>query len=381
MNFGLSSEQADLRSRVIDFAQSELSPISEADDLNGSFARDNWQKCADFGLLGGRIPKEFGGQGWDVITHVVALEALGYACRDNGLTLGVNSLVWTILEPIMAFGNEDQKREFVPKLISGEWIAGDCITEVEAGSDALSMQTSAVKHGDHYALNGEKRYIGFAPIADIFLVMAKTNPDIGSWGISAFLIKSDSDGIERSERNGKMGLRTLPAGSVTLKDCRVSENSRLGGEGIGLSMFNSTMEWERSFILCSHIGAMERQLEVCVEYARERKQYGKNIGSFQSVSNRIADMKLRMETCRLMLYKCAWLKEQGESAALDSALANLLASESILASSMDAVRTFGGKGYMSEFGVERDLRDAVGGIIYAGTSDIQRNLIARMLGL
>jgi len=281
----------------------------------------------------------------------------------------------------MAFGTEEQKRDLVPKLVSGEWVAGDCITEPEAGSDALNMQTTAIKSEGDYILNGEKQYIGFAPIADVLLVLAKTNPEMGSWGISAFLVKGDSEGVYRSPNKNKMGLRTLPSGSVTFSDCRVPESSRLGAEGVGLSMFNSTMEWERSFILCSHIGAMERQLEECVEYARNRKQFGKSIGSFQSISNRVANMRLRLETCRLLLYKCAWLKQQGESAALESAMANLHASESMLESSLAAVRVFGGKGYQSEFGIERELRDAVGGVIYAGTSDIQRNLIARMLGL
>ena len=178
-----------------------------------------------------------------------------------------------------------------------------------------------------------------------------------------------------------MGLRTSPMGEIVLQDCFVPEEQRLGAEGVGTSVFNSSMEWERSCILGSHVGAMERQLELCIKYARERRQFGQPIGKFQSVSNRIADMKVRLETARLILYKVAWLKKTGKSAVMDAALAKLYLSEAFVQSSMDAIRVHGGYGYMTEFEIERDLRDSIGGTIYSGTSDIQRMVIARLSGL
>jgi len=200
-------------------------------------------------------------------------------------------------------------------------------------------------------------------------------------GITAFLIEKGTPGFSTGRALEKMGLRTSPMGEVILQDCFVPEESRLGREGAGSSIFNDSMEWERSCILGSHVGAMERQLERSIRYARERRQFGQPIGKFQSVANRIADMKVRLETARLILYKIAWLKKMGKPAVMEAALAKLYLSESFVQSSQDAIRTLGGYGYMSEFEVERDLRDAIGGTIYSGTSDIQRMIIARLLGL
>ena len=379
MDFSLTHKQLDLRKQHVEFAEKALEHSVLEQDESSSFSIENWKKCADFGILRGTVPKAYGGFGRDVLTNVIILEALGYGCRDNGLTLGVNSLLWTILEPIMTFGSEEQKRHYLPKLCSGEWIAADAITEEQAGSDALSMKTRAIRKDGGYVLNGKKCYVGFAPIADVFLVFAKTDPEAGVWGFSAFLLEADTKGLKKSENRKKMGLRTLPTGDIILEDCFVPEENRLGPEGIGMGMFSSTMEWERSFILASHVGAMARQLEICIEYSRSRKQFGKPISEFQSVSNRLADMKLRLETSQLLLYKAAWLKDQGDKSALQAALTNLHISESFLHSSLEANRLHGAKGYLSEFEIERDLRDAVGGVIYAGTSDIQRNLISRIL--
>lgn len=381
MDFSLTAQQQDLRARVIAFAREDLPKSVAERDRSSSFDAESWMKCARFGLLWGNVPSELGGAGWDDTTTVVALEALGYGCRDNGLTLGVNSLVWTILKPLLVFGSASQKSKYIPLLCSGQWLAADGITELAAGSDAMAMQTTATRVEGGYTLNGTKSFIGFGPDASLALVLAKTQPAAGAWGISAFLVERGTKGFEQSPNKQKMGLRTLPMGDLTFENCFVPEGARLGPEGVGLSLFNTTIEWERSFILASHVGAMERQLEDCARFAKERKQFGKPIGSFQSVSNRIADMRARLETSKLLLYKAAWLKDRGDAAAMESAIANLCISEAFLQSSLDAVRIHGARGYVSEFEVERDLRDATGGVIYAGTSDILRNLIARMLGL
>jgi alkylation response protein AidB-like acyl-CoA dehydrogenase len=224
-------------------------------------------------------------------------------------------------------------------------------------------------------------FVTNAPLADLAVVFATVDPAKGMWGITAFVVEKGTPGFSISRDIDKMGLRTAPMAELLFQDCYVPEENRLGPEGVGARIFNHSMEWERSCILASHVGAMEHQLEVCIRYARERLQFGQPIGQFQSVSNRIADMKVRIETARLILYKVAWLKKMGKPATMEAALAKLYLSECFVQSGMDAIRIHGGYGYMTEFELERDLRDAVGGTLYSGTSDIQRNIIARLLGL
>jgi hypothetical protein len=224
-------------------------------------------------------------------------------------------------------------------------------------------------------------FVTNAPIADIAVVFATVDPSKGISGITAFIVNKEMQGFSISRHLDKMGLRTSPMAEIILQNCFVPEENRLGQIGGGTSIFTNSMGWERSSILGSQIGAMEYQLETSIRYARERRQFGQPIGKFQSVSNRIADMKVRLETARLLLYNVAWTKQQGKSAVLEAALAKLYLSECFVESSLDAIRIRGGYGYMTEFEVERDLRDAIGGIIYSGTSDIQRTIIARLSGL
>jgi alkylation response protein AidB-like acyl-CoA dehydrogenase len=266
-------------------------------------------------------------------------------------------------------------------MVSGEVIACYCMSEEHTGSDAYALHTTAQKCDGGYVLNGEKWFVTFGPVADIALVYATTNPNAGKWGISLFIVERDTPGYEAGAVQGKMGLRTIPIGKVTLKDCVVPAANMIGKEGSGASIFNASQEWERACILAGQIGMMERQLDGCVRYARERQAFGQSIGKFQAISHRIAEMKLRLETARLLTYRAAWAKQTGQPAMLDAALANLHLGEAFLSNSTDAVRIHGGRGYLTEFEVERDLRDAMGGPIYGGTADIQRNIIARLLGL
>jgi alkylation response protein AidB-like acyl-CoA dehydrogenase len=224
-------------------------------------------------------------------------------------------------------------------------------------------------------------FVTNAPIADVAVVFATLDPSKGMWGITGFIIDYGTPGFSVSRKIDKMGLRTSPMGELIMQDCYIPKENRLGPEGAGARIFNHSMEWERSCILASNLGTMERQLEKCIQYAQDRVQYNQSIGKYQSVANRIVDMKVRLETARLILYKVAWLKKMGKPAVLEAALAKLYLSESFVQSSMDAIRTLGGYGYMTEFEVERDLRDSIGGTIYSGTSDIQRNIIARLIGL
>jgi hypothetical protein len=369
------------REEVKTFALAELNDHVIEQDLTGTFDRAKWSRLAEVGILGSFVPVEYGGRGLDIMSTVLMLEGLGYGCRDNGLTLAVNGQLWTVAEPILMFGTEAQKLRYLPGLSTGALIGAHAITEPESGSDSYSLTTTAERSRDGYLLNGVKSLIGMAPECDVALVFAKTNPAQGRWGISAFLVDADTEGLTLSKPRPKMGLRTNPSGDMHFENCWIPETARLGPEGAGAAISGESLEWERSLIFCSHLGAMERQLDEAVEYAKNRHQFGRPIGQFQSVSNRIADMKLRLETAKLLLYRAAWLKASGAPAGMEAALTKLHFAESFLASSLDAVRVHGGRGYMTDFEVERDLRDAVGGVLYGGTSDIQRHVIARLLGL
>lgn len=380
MDFSWSEAQLALRDKAAAFAEQELNSFVN-DGSEPDFNRELWQRCADFGVQGAFIDTKFGGQGHDILTTILMLGGIGYGCRNNGFTLGLNGHMWAVMEPVLRFGNEAQHERYLPGLCNGQLIGAHGMSEPGSGSDAFSLKTTAQTVDGGYVLSGHKVYIGLAPVCDLALVFASTAPDKGQWGISAFIVEASREGFETVGPVAKMGLSGSPLGEIKLNDCFVPTENRLGPEGAGVSIFNHSMEWERSFIFSSHVGAMQRQLDETLAYAGKRRQFGQRIGQFQSVSNRIADMKLRLETARLLLYQCAWQKQTDESIAVDAALAKLHISESFVQSSLDAVRVHGALGYLSEYGVERDLRDATGGVIYSGTSDIQRQLIARLLGV
>ncbi|HFE67190.1 MAG TPA: acyl-CoA dehydrogenase [Chloroflexi bacterium] len=381
MDFSWSEEQIEFKRNVIQFAQKELNEGLMERDQNSEFSREGWQKCAQFGIIGLPFPEKYGGMEADVLTTMLAMEGLGYGCKDNGLIFGINAQMWSVMQPILTFGTEEQREKYLPPMIRGEMIGAHGMSEPDSGSDAYSLRTRAEKVDGGYVLNGAKMFVSNAPVADVSVVFATVDPKRGMWGVTGFIVDHDTPGFSVSRHIDKMGLRTSPMGELIFQDCFLPEENRLGPVGAGANIFKDSMEWERSCILGSHIGAMERQIEETVQYAREREQFGQPVGKFQSVANRIVDMKVRLETARLLLYKVAWLKSQGQTAVMEAALAKLYLSESFVASGIDAIKTHGGYGYMTEFEVERDLRDAIGGLLYSGTSDIQRNIIARLLGL
>lgn len=382
MNFDWDDAQLAYRDRVLAFAETELNAELAERERDAVFPRSCWEKCADFGILALSVPGEHSdGEDVDFLTAMLAVEALGRGCRDNGLVFALNAQMWTVQLPIVQFGTDTQKDRYLRPMCEGRLIGAHAITEPETGSDAFSMRTTATRTDGGYVLNGTKHYVSLAPVADLALVFATLDPGLGKWGVTAFLVECSAKGVRRGPAQEKMGLRTVPMGRLEFDDCFVPESARLGPEGAGVSLSNSSLEWERCCILAGHLGAMERQLAECVAYARSRRQFGQPIGKFQAVSHRIVDMKLRLETSRLLLYKVAWLKSEGRTAMTEAALLKLHLSESFTASSLDAIRIHGGRGYLTEFGVERDLRDAVGGTIYAGTSDIQRNIVAGLIGL
>ena len=381
MDFSWTAEQLGLKTAVIDFSQKELNAGMVERDRCGQFSPENWRKCAEFGLQGLPIPETYGGAGTDILTTLLAMEGLGYGCRDNGLIFSLNAQLWCVQLPILTFGTAEQKQKYLPGLSRGELIGAQGMTEPDSGSDAYSLRTRAQHHKNGYLLNGTKMFVTNAPIADLAVIFATVDPAQKIGGITAFVVEKGTPGFSVSRDLDKMGMRTSSTGEVILQDCYVPVENRLGPEGAGASIFNSSMEWERSCILAAHVGAMERQLEACIRYARERSQFNQPIGKFQAVAHRIAAMKVRLETARLMLYKIAWMKLTDKTAVLEAAIAKLYLSECFVQSSMDAISIHGGYGYMTEFEVERDLRDAIGGTIYGGTSDIQRQVIARLLGL
>jgi len=382
MDFRWIEEQETYKAEVIAFARRALGKDAIAHDREAVFPRDDWNKCAAFGIQSLSVPEVYSShEERDFLSAMLAMEGLGYACRDNGLTFALSAQIWTVQLPIVEFGTAAQKQRFLPALCSGQMIGAHAITEEESGSDVFAIATRAEKKEGGYLLNGVKRYVSLAPVANLVLVFASTDPSLGKWGITAFLIETDRPGVRLGAECDKMGLRSTPMSDVILEDCLVPEENRLGAEGAGLSISNNSLEWERCCILASQLGAMQRQLEDCIAYARKRQRFGQSIGKFQAVSHRLVEMRLRLETSRLLLYKVSWLKQNGQSAMLEASLLKLHLSECFTASSLDAIRIHGGHGYMTESEVERDLRDAVGGLIYAGTSDIQRNIVAGLLGL
>ena len=382
MDFSITEEQQAFRDSILGFGRDYLDYDMVDHDDQHLFNSDAWKKCAEFGIQGLCVPEEYGGQAADPITIILAMEALGYACRDNGLLFSLNAQMWSAEIPIVRFGNEEQKQRYLPGLVDGSIVGVQGMSEPDAGSDAFGgMATSAVSDGDDYIINGSKTWITNAPIAHMFVLFAVTDASKGSFGLSAFLIDRDTPGLTVGAPFKKMGLRTSPMSELAFSDCRVPATSMLGKPGSGMAVFNHSMDWERGVILASSVGTMQRQLETSVAYAKARKQFGQSIGKFQAVSHRLVDMKVRLEAARLLLYHLGWSMTQRTSNNMESAMVKLFLSEAFVQSSLDTIQTHGGMGYMAEAGIERELRDAIAGRIYSGTSDIQKNVIARHMGL
>jgi alkylation response protein AidB-like acyl-CoA dehydrogenase len=377
----LSDEQHRLQESAIAFARQALSCDVIAADAAETFSLDGWRKCAEFGVLGMPIPEQHGGLGLGLSALLAVMEGLGYGTRDQGLLFSLNAHLWTNSIPILHYGTDRQRTAYLPGLSNGSLIGANAASEPDAGSDIFSLRTRAIRDGDSYVLNGTKMFVTNAPVAHLFVSYATIDPALGPMGITAFIVERETPGLTISRKLHKMGLRTSPMAEVIFEDCRVPVAQRLGREGRGVEVFECSMEWERGSILASCLGVMRRQIEECVRHARERTQFGKPIGKNQSVANRIVDMKVRLETCRPLVYRLGELKDRQQPAMLEAAMAKLYVSQCFVQSSLDAIQIFGGYGYMTEQQVERDLRDAVGSGLYSGTSEIQRNIIARALGL
>ena len=381
MDIELTEDQARLQQAAIDFARAALGRDLRERDRDEAFDREGWKACAEFGVLGMPVPREFGGLGLGLTDLIAVMEGLGYAGRDLGLLFSIHAHLWTNVLPILEFGTEAQKRRYLPPLVDGTWIGANAASEPDFGSDVYGMRTRAEKRGGGYLLTGTKTFVTNAPVADLFVAYATRDPELGPLGISAFVVEAGSPGVSVSRPIDKMGLRTSPMAEVVFDGCEVPEAQRLGREGRGVEVFESSMEWERGCILAGVLGSMRRHLEQAIAHARQRKQFGQPIGGFQAVAHRIVEMRVRLDACRPLVYRIGRLKDRGEPAQVEAAIAKLFVSEAHVASSLDAMRVFGGYGYTVEQEIERELRDSLGGLFYSGTSDIQRNNIARALKL
>lgn len=381
MNFSWTPEQLKIKKSIIRFARESLRYEMIENDRDEVFNRNAWDKCAEFGVQGWPIPTAYGGQGLDITTTVCAMQALGYASKDNGLLFGISAHLWACEMPLLAFGSEAQKEQYLPLLSQGKWIASHAMTELQAGSDISSLTTVARKNDDKYILNGAKHYVTNGAVADLFIVFATVDPELGQKGLTCFIIERDNPGLIVTPRISTMGNRTAQVTQLRLENCAVPVTNRLGDEGAGMTIFSHSMEWERGFILSSAVGSMERLLEQSIKYARRRNQNGQPIAKFQLVSSKLVDMKMRIENAQSYLYKMAWLKDSGRIAVLQAAMTNLYISEAWVQSCINAIEVHGGNGYLTEAELERELRDAMGSKFYSGTSDIQRVVIGKLMGL
>ncbi|SFR40122.1 acyl-CoA dehydrogenase family protein [Litoreibacter janthinus] len=354
----------------------------QADDQASTFGDSRWRAMVDAGLTGLSTSEEHGGMALSVAELTDVLVHLGYVCEDSGLGFSLATHLCSTCIPIQHFGGDELKSDLLPQLAAAEVVGAHAITEPDSGSDAFAMKTHAIKDGNDYILSGEKCYISNAPIADICVVYARTHPEKGALGgFSAFAVDCNADGFTIGKSRKKMGLRTAPMADLYFDDVRVPESRLIGREGQGFSILDYVMKWEILCVFALQVGEMRRQLERCISFAKSRQQFGAAIGSYQAISHRVSDMHIRLENARNWLGRAVNAMEGGGQASLEIASAKLAISEAHVANSMDAVTLHGGAGYMLETGIESHLRNAIGGLIYSGSSDIQKNRISAMLGL
>ena len=378
MDFSWSDEQRALYDQAVRFGGSlKRSAVSGPSSLDA----DAWKALAEFGVHGLCVPPQWGGMGLDALTTARVFEGLGYGCPDRGLLFSAAAQLFACTMPLVEHGSPALKAEIIPDLVAGNRIAGNAVTEPGAGSDTSRLSSRARRDGDEYVLSGDKSYVTNGPAADLFLLYAVTDEKAGHLGISAFVVSRDLAGATAGPAFDKLGLGSSPVGALYLDECRVSKSYLVGAEGHGARIFAGSMKWERSCLFAFFLGAMEKQLEACIAYVCERRQFGAPLSKNQAVSHRISDMKLRLDAARLLLYRACWMGDQGQDATLAISLSKLAVSEAAIRSGLDAVRLHGGLGYAKESGIGELMLDGVGGTIFSGTSDIQRTLIASKLGM
>ncbi|MDZ7698686.1 MAG: acyl-CoA dehydrogenase family protein [Deltaproteobacteria bacterium] len=380
MDFAWTQEQKIFKEQVIRFARKEIVPWVQEHDLKGEFDFQSFRRLGDFGILGLHFPEALGGSDADVVTTVMAGEALGEAGVDGGLSLAYGAHTFLCADTIFSHGTQTQQEAYVPKLCSGEWIGCMGLTEPGAGSDVASMSTRAEKRGNAYVLNGNKMFITNGPVADVAVVYAKTGKDLKHAGISAFVVEKGTPGFSAGKNLQKMGVRTSHTSELIFEDCKIPQENLIGQEGAGFLMAMQTVEWDRSALLAPFVGGITYVLDKAVRYARERYQFGRPIGRFQAIKHKLADIKIFIEAARTLCYRIAWCKDQGRPLNhLEAAVAKLFIGDWGLHPANDAMLVFGGYGYCHEYEVERCFRDSRLAPIGGGTSDIQKKIISKLI--
>ena len=377
MEFGLNEEQKMFRDMVRDFAKNEVEPGASERDKKAEFPHDLIKEMGELGLMGVFIPEEYGGSGADVISYLLAVEELAKVDPGVAVSMSVNNSVCCF--PILKFGTEEQKKRFLPQLASGEVIGGFCLTEPNAGSDAGSLKTKAVKKGDKYIINGSKAWITNAGVGRYFVLLASTNPEAGHKGISAFIVDAEHPGFIVDKPEDKMGMRSSKTCMVSLEDLEVPEENLLGKEGMGFKIALTTLNHSRIGIGAQALGIAKGAFEEGVRYSTERVQFGKPIAKQQAIQFKIADMATRIEAAESLVYYAGFMDSIGKTDPKLSSMAKMYASETAIFCTYEALQIHGGYGYSKEYKVERLYRDARITTIYEGTNEIQRLVIAKNL--
>ncbi|ARK25268.1 acyl-CoA dehydrogenase [Sporosarcina sp. P37] len=377
MDFKLTEEHEMIRKMVRDFAQKEVAPTAAQRDEDETFDMDIFRKMAELGLTGIPWPEEYGGIGSDYLAYVIAVEELSRVCASTGVVLSAHTSLagW----PLFKYGNEEQKQKYLRPLAEGSKMGAYCLTEAGSGSDAGGMKTTAKLDGDDYVLNGSKIFITNGGIADTYIVFAVTDPESKHKGTSAFIVESTFEGFSVGKKEKKLGIRSSPTTEVVLDNCRVPKENLLGEEGDGFIIAMKTLDGGRNGIAAQAVGIAQGALDAAIDYSKERVQFGKPIVANQGVSFKLADMATATEASRLLTYQAAWLESNDLPYGKASAMAKLMAGDTAMKVTTEAVQVFGGYGYTKDYPVERYMRDAKITQIYEGTQEIQRLVISRML--
>lgn len=377
MNFNLLEEHLMIRDAARDFAQTELLPGVIERDTNQTFPHEQIKKLGELGFMGMMVDPNYGGSGLDTLSYVLAMEELSKIDASASVVVSVNnSLVCWGLD---TFGSEEQKAKYLPKLAAGENIGAFCLSEPEAGSDATSQSTTAVDMGDHYLLNGTKNWITNGGTCEIALVIAQTDREKGHRGINVLIVEKGMEGFIVGQKEDKLGIRGSDTHTLLFNDVKVPKENRIGEDGFGFKFAMKTLSGGRIGIAAQALGIAQGALDLALAYSKERKTFGKPIHDHQAIAFKLADMEMKVEQARMLVYKAAWLKDQGMPYDKESAMAKLAASEAAMWVTTEAVQVHGGYGYVKEYHVERLMRDAKITQIYEGTSEIQRIVISRDL--
>ncbi|MCG7638231.1 MULTISPECIES: isovaleryl-CoA dehydrogenase [unclassified Alteromonas] len=377
LNFGLGEDIEMLRDQVYQFAQNEIAPLAEQADADNQFPNQLWTKLGDMGLLGVTVSEQYGGSDMGYLAHTIAMEEVSRASGGIGLSYGAHSNL--CVNQIFKNGNDAQREKYLPKLVSGEHIGALAMSEPNAGSDVVSMKLKAEKRGDKYVLNGNKMWITNGPDAHTFVIYAKTDPNAGPRGITAFIVERDFPGFSRAQKLDKLGMRSSNTCELVFEDCEVPAENILGKEGEGVRVLMSGLDYERLVLSGGPLGIMQSCMDIVVPYIHDRQQFGQSIGQFQLVQGKVADMYTQMNAARAYVYTVAQSCDRGETTRKDAAGAILYSAELATKMALDAIQLLGGNGYINEYPTGRLLRDAKLYEIGAGTSEIRRMLIGREL--